>query len=33
MVRQGVKIGTLNIGGMAWRPGKKQLTKAVSLDG
>lgn len=31
MVRQ-VKIGTLNIGGMAWRPGKKQLTKAVSLD-
>ena len=29
MVRQGVKIGTLNIGGMAWRPGKKQ---AVSLD-
>ena len=22
----------LNIGGMAWRPGKKQLTKAVSLD-
>lgn len=28
----GVKIGTLNIGGMAWRPGKKQLTKAVSLD-
>ena len=32
MVRQGVKIGTLNIGGMAWRPGKKQLTKAVSLD-
>lgn len=32
MVRQGVKIATLNIGGMAWRPGKKQLTKAVSLD-
>ena len=32
MVRQGVKIGTLNIGGMAWRPGKKQLTKAVSLE-
>lgn len=32
MVRQGVKIGTLNIGGMARRPGKKQLTKAVSLD-
>ncbi|HCI3729322.1 TPA: PTS system mannose/fructose/N-acetylgalactosamine-transporter subunit IIB [Escherichia coli] len=32
MVRQGVKIGTLNIGGMAWRPDKKQLTKAVSLD-
>ncbi|HBQ4149911.1 TPA: PTS system mannose/fructose/N-acetylgalactosamine-transporter subunit IIB [Escherichia coli] len=32
MVRQGVKIDTLNIGGMAWRPGKKQLTKAVSLD-
>lgn len=30
MVRQG-KIDTLNIGGMAWRPGK-QLTKAVSLD-
>ncbi|WP_431195505.1 PTS sugar transporter subunit IIB [Klebsiella pneumoniae] len=25
-------IATLNIGGMAWRPGKKQLTKAVSLD-
>ncbi|MGU0171419.1 PTS sugar transporter subunit IIB [Escherichia coli] len=23
---------TLNIGGMAWQPGKKQLTKAVSLD-
>jgi PTS system sorbose-specific IIB component len=32
MVKQGVKIATLNIGGMAWRPGKKQLTKAVSLD-
>ncbi|MBZ7707247.1 mannose/fructose/sorbose PTS transporter subunit IIB [Klebsiella oxytoca] len=32
MVLQGVKIATLNIGGMAWRPGKKQLTKAVSLD-
>lgn len=32
MVRQGVNIATLNIGGMAWRPGKKQLTKAVSLD-
>ncbi|HCR59161.1 MAG TPA: PTS fructose transporter subunit IIB [Raoultella sp.] len=32
MVQQGVKIDTLNIGGMAWRPGKKQLTKAVSLD-
>jgi mannose/fructose/N-acetylgalactosamine-specific phosphotransferase system component IIB len=24
MVRQGVQIATLNIGGMAWRPGKKQ---------
>ena len=22
MVRQGVQIATLNIGGMAWRPGK-----------
>ncbi|WP_058912401.1 mannose/fructose/sorbose PTS transporter subunit IIB [Entomohabitans teleogrylli] len=32
MIRQGVVIETLNIGGMAWRPGKKQLTKAVSLD-
>ncbi|QNE51094.1 mannose/fructose/sorbose PTS transporter subunit IIB [Klebsiella michiganensis] len=32
MVQQGVKIATLNIGGMVWRPGKKQLTKAVSLD-
>lgn len=32
MVEKGVKITTLNIGGMAWRPGKKQLTKAVSLD-
>ena len=32
MVQQGVKIATLNIGGMAWRPGKKQLTKAGSLD-
>ena len=32
MVQQGVKIATLNISGMAWRPGKKQLTKAVSLD-
>ncbi|WP_448956965.1 mannose/fructose/sorbose PTS transporter subunit IIB [Klebsiella michiganensis] len=32
IVQQGVKIATLNIGGMAWRPGKKQLTKAVSLD-
>ncbi|AWF38292.1 sorbose-specific phosphotransferase enzyme IIB component [Klebsiella oxytoca] len=32
MVQQGVKIATLNIGGMAWRPAKKQLTKAVSLD-
>ena len=32
MVQQGVNIATLNIGGMAWRPGKKQLTKAVSLD-
>nr|WP_241391427.1 mannose/fructose/sorbose PTS transporter subunit IIB [Serratia proteamaculans]ULG18654.1 PTS fructose transporter subunit IIB [Serratia proteamaculans] len=33
MVQQGVKISAINIGGMAWRPGKKQLTKAVSLDG
>lgn len=32
MVKQGVQIETLNIGGMAWQPGKKQLTKAVSLD-
>lgn len=32
MVKQGVNINVLNIGGMAWRPGKKQLTKAVSLD-
>lgn len=32
MVQQGVKIATLNIGGMAWRPGKKQLSKAVSLN-
>lgn len=32
MVQQGVNIAALNIGGMAWRPGKKQLTKAVSLD-
>lgn len=32
MVKQGVKIDVLNIGGMAWRPGKKQLTKAISLD-
>ncbi|MEJ4046199.1 mannose/fructose/sorbose PTS transporter subunit IIB [Erwinia sp. SLM-02] len=32
MVKQGVNIATLNIGGMAWRPGKTQLTKAVSLD-
>lgn len=32
MVKKGVDIGILNIGGMAWRPGKKQLTKAVSLD-
>ena len=32
MVKQGVKIDVLNIGGMAWRPGKKQLTKAVSID-
>lgn len=32
MVHQGVQFATLNIGGMAWRPGKKQLTKAVSLD-
>ena len=32
MVKQGVKIDVLNIGGMAWRPGKIQLTKAVSLD-
>ncbi len=32
MVRRGVQIATLNIGGMARRPGKKQLTKAVSLD-
>ncbi|WP_413730041.1 mannose/fructose/sorbose PTS transporter subunit IIB [Sodalis sp. RH22] len=32
MIKQGVNIGTVNIGGMAWRPGKRQLTKAVSLD-
>ena len=32
MVQQGVNIAPLNIGGMAWRPGKKQLTQAVSLD-
>lgn len=32
MVQKGVKIVHLNIGGMAWRPGKKQLTKAISLD-
>lgn len=31
MVKQGVKIATLNIGGMARRL-VKQLTKAVSLD-
>ena len=28
MVRQGVKIGTLNIGGMAWRPGKKTVNQS-----
>ncbi|CAK9884276.1 MAG: PTS system sorbose-specific EIIB component [Candidatus Erwinia impunctatus] len=32
MIREGVKITTLNIGGMACRPGKKQLTKAFSVD-
>ncbi|MDM4959113.1 PTS system mannose/fructose/N-acetylgalactosamine-transporter subunit IIB [Escherichia coli] len=33
MVRQGVKIDTLNIGGIGpAASGKKQLTKAVSLD-
>ncbi|OHY45150.1 mannose/fructose/sorbose PTS transporter subunit IIB [Enterobacter roggenkampii] len=32
MVRQGVDISKVNIGGMAWRPGKRQLTKAISLD-
>jgi PTS system sorbose-specific IIB component len=32
MVKQGVKIGSVNIGGMAYREGKTQLTKAVSLD-
>lgn len=32
MVSKGINIQTLNIGGMAWRPGKQQLTKAVSLD-
>ena len=31
MVNLGVKIDTVNIGGMAWRPGRQQLTKAVSL--
>ena len=31
MVRRGVQIATLNIGGMAGDP-VKQLTKAVSLD-
>lgn len=32
MVKQGVKIDKVNIGGMAFRTGKTQLTKAVSLD-
>lgn len=28
----GVEISTVNIGGMSFRQGKKQLTKAVSVD-
>ncbi|MDX5628948.1 MULTISPECIES: mannose/fructose/sorbose PTS transporter subunit IIB [unclassified Brenneria] len=32
MVNAGVKIKKINIGGMAYRIGKTQLTKAVSLD-
>lgn len=32
MVEGGVDIKSVNIGGMAFREGKKQITKAVSVD-
>ncbi|WP_100488470.1 mannose/fructose/sorbose PTS transporter subunit IIB [Sporolactobacillus pectinivorans] len=32
MVKQGVPIKSINIGGMAFRVGKKQITKAVSVN-
>ncbi|EEP92961.1 Sorbose-specific phosphotransferase enzyme IIB component [Yersinia kristensenii ATCC 33638] len=32
LVDQGVKISVINIGGMAFKQGKTQLTKAVSVD-
>ncbi len=32
LVDQGVKIDVINIGGMAFKHGKTQLTKAVSVD-
>ena len=32
LVEQGVKINVINIGGMAFKQGKTQLTKAVSVD-
>lgn len=32
LVEQGVKIDVINIGGMAFKKGKTQLTKAVSVD-
>ncbi|WP_145539991.1 mannose/fructose/sorbose PTS transporter subunit IIB [Yersinia alsatica] len=32
LVDQGVKIDVINIGGMAFKQGKTQLTKAVSVD-
>lgn len=32
LIKSGVPIKTLNIGGMQFKDGKKQITKAVSLD-
>lgn len=32
MVKQGISIDHINIGGMSYKKGKKQITKAVSVD-
>lgn len=32
LVKNGIKIGRLNIGGMRFKDGKKQITRTVSID-